>query len=367
MAEINFEDSLVVGIDVHKYSHTAVLINPYSKILAEYKLDNSQTQFKEFVTKVSEVAGTKSVIYALEDTHGYGGRLSNYLCESNYIVYSVPASLVGKRRGLSPHVDKTDSKDALQVAKLMVTEHEKLTQMEISEQSKFSEKLKALIDDREHLVKTRTGFKNQLHMLLHSYFGDKYKSETPYKGIFGKKAINKFIEKFEKVDGFREQRILGKLRLIKLLKEQIEAIDKEIKITLEINESARNIQTIPSCGNIVACSLLAEIGDINRFQSSSALAKYAGIAPRSHSSGMKERHYTDRRGNRILNKAFHSLALTQISRYGSLEAKRYFARKIKEGKTKLQALKCLKRRFVNIVYQVLKENRQYYPPKAIGV
>ncbi|MBU4369826.1 transposase, partial [Patescibacteria group bacterium] len=87
--------------------------------------------------------------------------------------------------------------------------------------------------------------------------------------------------------------------------------------------------------------------------------KYAGLCPKEKSSGKSRKHLKSQSGNRRLNKAVHRIALSQIGRYGSQYAKEYFQRKISEGKTKTQALRCLKRRLCDIIYMMLKYRTEY--------
>src|SRR4030066_1679533 len=119
------------------------------------------------------------------------------------------------------------------------------------------------------------------------------------------------------------------------------------------------VQTAPGCGFTIAGKIVGEIRDINRFHSPGALAKYAGCAPRECSSGKTQRHRKTRSGNRRLNCAFHRMALSQISRMGNEKARVYFKRKISEGKSKSQALVCLRRQMVNIVWMMLKHKTVY--------
>src|SRR3990167_5640595 len=95
------------------------------------------------------------------------------------------------------------------------------------------------------------------------------------------------------------------------------------------------------------------------YSSPGSLSKYAGCSPRERSSGKKIRHVKSRSGNRRLNCAFHRMALAQISRMGNDRAKRYFKRKISEGKSKSQALVCLRRQMVNIVWMMMKHKTIY--------
>jgi len=113
------------------------------------------------------------------------------------------------------------------------------------------------------------------------------------------------------------------------------------------------------CGTVIAGMIASEIGDINRFHSPGALAKYAGCSPRECSSGKKHRHMKTKSGNRRLNCAFHRIALSQISHSGNDKAREYFKRKVSEGKSKSQALVCLRRQIVNIVWMMMRHKTEY--------
>jgi len=99
------------------------------------------------------------------------------------------------------------------------------------------------------------------------------------------------------------------------------------------------IHTANGCGIVLASMIIGEIGDISRFKSPAALAKYAGYAPREYSSGKTHRHRKTRGSNRRLTCAFHRLALSQTSLIGNEKTRVYFQRKISEDKSKSQALK----------------------------
>ena len=115
------------------------------------------------------------------------------------------------------------------------------------------------------------------------------------------------------------------------LRIEIADLEEEMEILLEGNYT---LQTMSGCGTVIAGMIVGEIGDINRFHSPGALAKYAGCSPRECSSGKKHRHLKTRSGNRRLNCAFHRIALSQISHSGNDKAKEYFKRKVSEGKSK---------------------------------
>jgi transposase len=110
---------------------------------------------------------------------------------------------------------------------------------------------------------------------------------------------------------------------------------------------------------VLAAELIGEIGDIAKFKTPAQLAKYAGCAPREHSSGKTVRWRKTRGGNRRLNRAFHRMALSQISRMGNVKARTYFEKKQSEGKSKSQALVCLRRHMVTLVWSMMKHKTEY--------
>jgi transposase len=99
---------------------------------------------------------------------------------------------------------------------------------------------------------------------------------------------------------------------------------------------------------------VAEVITVKRFKNKHHFSMYAGIAPTPHSSGRKNRMHTNPFGNRQLNRAIHTIALSQIAIRGDERGKEYYQRKLKEGKTKLWALRCLKHQIAKIVFQKLK-------------
>ena len=110
---------------------------------------------------------------------------------------------------------------------------------------------------------------------------------------------------------------------------------------------------LPGCGAITAAKLLAEIGPISRFKTDAQLARHSGLAPLQASSGKSQRHRLDRGGNRQLNAALYRIAITQ-SRYHPA-ARAYLERKQAEGKSKREAIRCLKRLLARTVFNTLKD------------
>ena len=110
---------------------------------------------------------------------------------------------------------------------------------------------------------------------------------------------------------------------------------------------------LPGCGVLSAARVVAECGDARRFDSDAKLARLAGVAPIPASSGKRRRHRLHRGGNRKLNCAIHRIAVAQGRVHGP--ARDYLTRKQAEGKTRLEALRCLKRQLVRRVWQLVRK------------
>jgi transposase len=115
---------------------------------------------------------------------------------------------------------------------------------------------------------------------------------------------------------------------------------------------APQLLELPGCGPLSAAKLLGEIGPIGRFRSDAQLARHAGVAPLDASSGKHQRHRLDRGGNRQLNCALHRIAITQGRVHAPARA--YLERKQSEGKSRREALRCLKRQLARTIYTALK-------------
>ena len=164
--------------------------------------------------------------------------------------------------------------------------------------------------------------------------------------------------------------------IIKMLVKQIKSNNKRLeeleKEIIDIYDKIGcKLHTYPCLDKITGACLLSEIGNINRFSNSGKLARYAGIAPIEKSSGNSEKHLKNEFGNRELNSMFYSLAWRSIctGRTGNTPTnpifKEYYYKKIKEGKTKHQAIVCIMRRTCNIIYGILRNETEYIPPKQL--
>lgn len=146
-------------------------------------------------------------------------------------------------------------------------------------------------------------------------------------------------------------------RLAVDLLEDMRRLDSQLKeshrqIRHAVKAADTSVTDLFGIGPILACTLIGNAGDVRRFRNRDQFAAYNGTAPIELSSGGRVVHRLSQRGNRRLNHAIHMAAVSQIRQPHS-DGCAYFDRKVKEGKTKKEALRALKRQVSNSVYRQL--------------
>jgi transposase len=148
------------------------------------------------------------------------------------------------------------------------------------------------------------------------------------------------------------------LRRIRELTRSIDGIERDLAVL--VADLAPGLLAEPGCGVLTAAKLIGEIAGIARFATDAKLARIAGSAPIPASSGHTDRHRLDRGGNRQFNCALHRLAVNK----GRLDPQTadYLARKQPDGKSRREALRCLKRHLARRVWRLLQPAPTEQPP-----
>jgi transposase len=144
---------------------------------------------------------------------------------------------------------------------------------------------------------------------------------------------------------------LARAELVRLRALDVESDALEGRIRALVQLSGSSLPTIRGVAALTAAKLLGETGDPRRIRSASAFAQMSGTAPIPASSGQTSRHRLNRGGNRQLNRALYTIALTQART--DPRAKTYMARRIAEGKSWLDALRCLKRHLADVIWRTM--------------
>jgi transposase len=124
--------------------------------------------------------------------------------------------------------------------------------------------------------------------------------------------------------------------------------------------SGTSLVDIRGVGVVVAAMIIGQTGDVSRFASAGHFASYNATAPIEASSGEKKRHRLNQRGNRQLNWAIHTAAVTQL-RY-PCEGREYYDRKRAEGKNTKEAIRALKRQLSNVIYRTMVADARRLEP-----
>lgn len=204
---------------------------------------------------------------------------------------------------------------------------------------------------RQSLVHLRSMAKNKIHSLL-SRLGIQVPEVTD---LFGKSG-RLYLEQL-KLQSPYQRALSGYLHLIDEFNILIKQIDVDLRVNLRDDPQILLLTTIPGIGLILAHLILAEIGDINRFLSSSKLASYVGIIPSLHQSGkVKYSGSITKQGNKYLLWAFVEAAHIAIRKDPYL---RNFYNKICSKKGSHIAIVAVAHKLLIYTYQVLKKNEPY--------
>ena len=333
---------IVIGIDPHKKTHTAVAAAESGRPVGDITVV-ARHKGHEHLLEWARALDVERV-FALEDCRHVSGSLERFLIERGEKVLRVPPKMMAGARRSARVAGKSDPIDALAVAQAALRTPD-LPEAFLEGPER---ELRMLLDHREDLVNERTRIEGRLRWHLHDI--DPTISVPPRSlGSF------KWLDKLEGLLAKREQSV--QVEIARELVEDCYRLSRRAnrlqkRIELLVAESHAPLLEIPGVAALTAAKLVGEIAGIQRFATDSKLAVHAGVAPLQASSGNTQRHRLSRRGNRQLNAAFHRIAVTQIRCHEP--ARLYIERKMSEGKTKREAIRCLKRQLVRVVFNTLK-------------
>ena len=330
---------IVVGVDVHKHSLTAVAVDEVGRTLAEHAGPVDEQVF-DWVRSLE-----RERVWALEDCRHVTRGLESALVAAGERVVRVPPRLTAPQRRRNRSRGKSDQIDALAIARAALQEPS-LGGPRAGEET--LRELKLLVDHRDDLVDERRRAQQRLRWHLHEL------DPTAHVPL-GALDRTVWIERLARQLAQQEQ--TTQVRIARELVGRCRTLTRAIcKLDRELGERtialAPRLLELPGCGPLSTAKLLCEIGPIDRFRSDAQLARHAGVAPLDASSGKHQRHRLDRGGNRQLNCALHRIAVTQGRVHPPARA--YLERKQNEGKTRREALRCLKRQLARTIYTILK-------------
>lgn len=338
---------IVIGADTHKDTHTAVAVmEGTGQVAAELTAAARKQGFAEHLDWARGLDPER--VWAIEDCRHVSGGLERFLVAAGERVVRVPPKLMGLSRKGSRERGKSDSIDALNVARAALREGaQNLPSAHLDEEAM---EIKLLLDHRENLVRARGDDQRRLRWHLHQLFPD---LEIPAGALDRTVWLDRVTRRLSRAPQGARVRVAREL--VRLIRSQTRsASELEREIAALTKAKAPGLLAMPGCGALSAAKILAETAGVERFASDAKLARLAGVAPIPTSSGRRDRHRLDRGGNRQLNCALHRIAVTQGRVHPP--AREYLARKQAEGKSRIEAIRCLKRHLARRVWKLLVDS-----------
>jgi transposase len=333
-------DRVVIGVDPHKLSVTIEVVDQRENLLGGGRFATDKAGFAAMRSYVKRWPDRE---WAVEGGLGVGRPLAQRLLESGERVVDVPAKLAARARFLDTgHGRKTDAHDAHSVAVAAVRAKE----LRVLAPDGELEALRMLVDRRDELSRQRVQTVNRLQRLLAELAPGKVKR---YITALQAKAVLASVRPRDVAGKTRRRVAADQLADLVTIEKKMTALTTDIKAMVRARGS--NLMELPGVGPLVAARILADVGDVARFADRNRFASWTGTAPIEASSGEQVRHRLSRAGNRRVNRMLHIAATTQIRL--DTAGRVYYRRKLADGKTRMEAMRCLKRRISDAVYRQL--------------
>ena len=241
---------------------------------------------------------------------------------------------------------KSDEVDAYSVA--LASLHSDLLQVRVDERA---ETLRLLSNRRDELVGLRTQAVCRLHRELQILIpGGASRALTATKA----KSLLASVRPRDEVGKVRKSLALDQLADLVAIDKRLKDIGTQIKTV--VAETRTSVTDVRGVGPVVAAIVIGEVRDVSRFPTKHHFASYNGTAPTTWGSAGDARPCVNLHGNRRLNHAIHIAAIVQL-RF-DCDGRRYYLRKIADGKTPKEARRCLKRRISDAIYHQLVADAQ---------
>jgi transposase len=337
---------VLIGVDPHKASVAVAVINEASgELLERASFPQNRAGLRSLESWAKRFPERR---WAVENAGGLGRHLAGRLSVAGESVVDVPPKLSARVRVLSTgNSRKNDGLDALATA-LAASRRKRLAAVD---HETAPEVLRLLSERREDLVAERTRALNRLHGLLRDLLPG---------GVAGKLSADRAARILR---GIRPRGISSRVRrrLASEIVRDVRTLDRKVadlngRIEAELEASGTTLTEIFGVGPILAARIIGTVGDVTRFPTKSHFASYSGTAPLEASSGEVVRHRLSLAGNRKLNYALHMIAVCQAR--SDARGGVYYRKKIAEGKSRKEALRCLKRRISDAVFKSLMADSQ---------
>lgn len=331
---------MIIGIDPHKASHTATAVDPATNTpVSSLRIDASVTGYRQLLGWARQFPQRR---WAIENAKGLGCHLTQWLIARGETVVDVTTTATSRVRELSRGGRrKNDVIDASAAASVAALQGDAVVVTADDETTVF-----ALLEERRaNVAAQRVRSVNQLHALMRDLVAGGARTALTAKAA---SAVLRSVRPVTPTQRTRKALAWDLVRDIGSLDRQLANIAAQMATALE--DYGSSLLDVDGIGPVLAARLLGRTGRPSRFRSADAFANYTGAAPIEASSGERVVHRLSRSGDRRLNSALHLVAVTQV-RMSNSAGRSYFNRKIEEGKTRNEAMRCLKRKLASHLWR----------------
>lgn len=388
--------AISIGADIAKDTHWVVAVGERSEVLLDRAVDNSPAAIEQLLADLAQLGGERVV--GVDVLGGTATLLCAMLLAAGEQVVHVPGLTVNRARdGLRSGESKTDPRDARVIAD-QVRMRRDLRPLTL-ESEEFAA-LRLLVARRRELVADQTRRISRLHDLLVSIHpglerGVDLRTKGPLwllsryvapaeirrAGLSrltrhlrqgGARNVSELAEKA--LSAAREQRIAvpGERMAAELCREharealatrrRLATLDGELEALLSRHPDATLVRSLPGMGVVLTSEFIAEAGDLRRFSGPDALAAAAGLAPVLRQSGRQRFRRRAHGGAKALKRVFYQSAFVSLR---APESRTFYERKRREGKRHDQAVICLARRRVDVLWALLRDRQPYRAPVPV--
>ena len=346
----NAAGEVVLGVDTHKDLHAAAVINPLGVLLSSEIFPATAAGYRALLVWAGRFGTVRRA--GVECTGSYGAALARHLRAAGVKVIEVnqPDKATRRRRG------KTDTLDAEAAARAVLSGR-------ASGSAKAGdgpvEMLRMFKLAKASAIKARTQTINQLKAVLVA--ADPQLRET-LSGLSNLRLIRRCTQLDVDTPQDTTSAAAYTLRLLgrRILALTSEIRDLEHRITTAVTSHTPTLLGRQGIGPDNASALLIAAGDNpDRLRSEASFAALCGVSPLEASSGRTSRRRLNRGGDRQANSALYRIALSRLR--WDARTRDYLARRITEGKTRREAIRCLKRYIAREIYQIITSPPETQP------
>lgn len=335
----------VIGIDTHRDTHEAEIADAAGRPLAVLRIGNDSAGFAELLAAVARTAPGPRVAACVEGTRSYGIGLARALAAAGIAVIECEQPARKQRRGKG----KSDPVDAhLAVLHALRLDAARLPAPRADGDR---EALRILLAARQDMTAASTAQSNRLRaLLLTGGDTDRQAARAPLTIA----ALTALARRRPRPDCGRAAAVRHAeiRRLAVALREtgrQLAANRRQLQPVAD--DLAPGLTARHGIGPVSAAQAIVSFSHPGRCHTEAAFAALAGTSPIPASSGRTIRHRLNRGGDRALNRAIHTIALTRMRTCPRTQA--YVARRTAQGRTTRDIRRCLKRYIARELYRTL--------------